>query len=133
MKEWYDLLIEKDKDVSENTLLQILKHKIIFNDKSENVNMFTLKGVDYWFDKNTRASLINVANYVDDQIEFILGDKSIILNKEQALKFLYDLEIYSQKCYLITNKHLNNINTLKTFEDIINYEYNNYPDKINFV
>lgn len=133
MQEWYNLLMEKDKEVSEYVLLQILKHKIQTNDKSKNINTFTLKGIDYWFDKSTRVSLSYAVSCVENEIEFVLGTKSVILTKEEALKFLNDLEVYAQKCYIITYKHLQNINNLKSVEDIINYEYNNYPDKINFV
>jgi hypothetical protein len=57
MKEWYDLFMLKDHFVSEDILLEVLKQKIINYDKSEQVNMFTLNGINYWFDKATRTSL----------------------------------------------------------------------------
>lgn len=134
MQEWNDLFIQKDYTVSEDVLLEVLKQKIIDYDKSEQVNMFTLNGINYWFDKATRTSLFQLINSVENDVEFILGDVNIILSKENALKFLSELEVYAQKCYLTTHKHLNSIKKLKTLEDIINYEYNkDYPDKINFI
>ena len=134
MQEWNDLFIQKDYTVSEDVLLEVLKQKIIDYDKSEQVNMFTLNGINYWFDKATRTSLFQLINSVENDVDFILGDVNIILSKENALKFLSELEVYAQKCYLTTHKHLNSIKKLKTLEDIINYEYNkDYPDKINFI
>ena len=134
MQEWNDLFIQKDYTVSEDVLLEVLKQKIIDYDKSEQVNMFTLNGINYWFDKATRISLFQLVNSVENNVEFILGDVNIILSKENALKFLSELEVYAQKCYLTTHKHLNLIKKLETIEDIINYEYNkDYPNKINFI
>lgn len=134
MKEWYDLFMLKDHFVSEDILLEVLKQKIIDYDKSEQVNMFTLNGINYWFDKATRTSLFQLVNSIENDVEFILGDVNIILSKENALKFLSELEVYAQKCYLTTHKHLNSIKKLETIEDIINYEYNkDYPNKINFI
>lgn len=133
MQEWYNLFMMKDYQVSEDVLLEVLKQKIINYDKSKEINTFTLKGIDYWFNKETRVSLFYLTNSIDTNVEFVLGDKIVNLSKEDALKFLSELEVYAQKCYLITHKHLNNINNLKTVDEIINYKYNNeYPDKINF-
>lgn len=134
MQEWNDLFMQKDYTVSEDVLLEVLKQKIINYDKSKEVNEFILKGNKYWFDKQTRTSLFYLVNSSENNVEFILENTSVILSKEEALRFLSELEIYAQKCYLITYKHLNSIKELKTIEDIINYEYNkDYPNKINFI
>lgn len=134
IQEWYDLLIKKDGIVPDCILIEILKHKILTYDKSKEVNSFVLKGVEYWFDKATRVSLSYLASCVESKMDFVLGNEIITISKEEALKFLSDLEVYAQQCYLATHKNLLALNQIKSFEDIINFEYiNKYPDKINFI
>lgn len=134
MQEWYDLLNEKDGIVPNYILMEILKHKIQNYDKSEEVNSFILKGVKGWFDKQTRVSLAHLASCVENQMDFVLGNEIITLTKAEAVKFLSDLEVYAQQCYLATRKNVIALNEVKSLEDIINFEYiNKYPNKINFI
>ena len=109
MKEWHDLLLQKDNHVSDLILKDILLHKIKKHDTSSEINNFILKGISYWFDKSTRLSLAHLVNCSETDVTFLLGDNSITLSKEEASKFLSELEVYASKCFLTTNKHLNNV------------------------
>ena len=134
MQEWYDLLKEKDGIVPNYILMQILKHKILTYDTSNEVNSFVLKGVEGWFDKQTRVSLAHLAACVENQMDFVLGDNIITIPKNEAIKFLSDLEVYAQQCYLTTRKNIIALNQVKSLEDIINFEYTNkYQNKINII
>ena len=108
----------------------ILKKQIQIYDKSKTINSFIYKDQLYWFDKNTRVCLLNLTNY-SEYIELVLGNDIINITSENLKKFLADLEVYASKCYVNTQKHLLNINQLRTVEDLINYDYTiGYPDKI---
>ena len=110
-----------------------LERKVQLNDKSENINSFIFKDKTYWFDKNTRASLLALASCSEDTITFVLGDELVELEVSKARKFLSDLEVYASKCFVSTAKHFKAIKELKTLEDIINYDYTTgYPNKLKF-
>lgn len=108
-----------------------LERKCELYDKSIEVNSFIFKDKKYWFDKNTRASLLALVSCSENTITLVLGDELVELEISKAKKFLSDLEIYASKCYVNTAKHLKNIKELKSLEDVINYDYTTgYPDKI---
>lgn len=131
---WKEILEMKDGFCPGYMLFNILKTKIEYYDKSLEVNNFTLKGVKGWFDKTTRVSLAHFVNSCKDSVQFVLGDNIINLTKEEAQDFLAQLEVYAQKCFIITHQHLENIKQLRTVEDLINYKYTEqYPNKINFI
>ena len=133
MNDWKELLFFKDGIISSKILRKILYDKIEKFDKSSNVNSFIYKEKEYWFDKNTRASLLALVSCSENTITLVLGDELIEIEVSKAKKFLSDLEIYASKCFVNTQKHLNAIKELKTVEDIINYDYTKgYPDKLKF-
>lgn len=109
----------------------ILLAKIKLYDKSNAVNQFIWNDKTYWFDKNTRASLMNLVNCNTTEIPLVLGDNIVNFDSENLKKFLVELEIYSSKCYIQTKQHLLNVESLKTTEEILDYDYTTgYPDKI---
>lgn len=128
---WNDLLLRLSGICFVSSLLRVAKACIEFHDKSSKVNSFLYKDKEYWFDKNTRASLLALASCSENTITLVLGDELIELEVSKAKKFLSDLEIYASKCFVNTAKHLKNIKELKSLEDVINYDYTlGYPDKI---
>lgn len=130
---WNSLLIQLTGMCFGSSLLRVAKACIEYNDKSSKVNSFTHKDKEYWFDKNTRASLLALVSCSENTITLVLGDELIELEVSKAKKFLQDLEIYASKCFINTQKHLKAIKELKTVEDIINYDYTKgYPDKLKF-
>lgn len=131
MSVWKTLLEKKDGIVFYNTLYRILEAKIKQHDKSSNVNGFYYNDKEYWYDKDTRVGLQTLVNSSTEDITLILGDNFIELSIDKARQFLQQLEVYAGKCYINTNKHLQAIKSLKTIEDLINYDYTSgYPSKI---
>lgn len=131
---WQELLKMKDGICPSSMLFNILRIKIEQYDKSSAINNFTLKGINYWFDKTTRVSLAHLVNSCEGNVQFVLGKDIVNLTKEEAQDFLAQLEVYAQKCFIVTHQHLENVNQLQTVEDLINYEYTKqYPSKINFI
>ena len=109
----------------------LLKVQITIYDQSDNVNSFIYKGDKYWLDKQQRSCLKTVVESGLNQIEFVIGQNVVILPSEFIKQFILDLEAYAYKCYVITAKHLQKIQTLQNIEDIINYDYTiGYPEKL---
>lgn len=130
---WNNLFIEKDGASSEYILREILKTKIQNYDSSNEVNSFILKDNKYWLNKDTRLGLQHLVNCSKDEVSIVLEDQIITISKDDASKFLSQLEVYAGQCYLQTQKHLIAIKELKTVEDLINYDYTKgYPEKITF-
>lgn len=128
---WKTILERKDGVCYYNTLYKVLVAEIKYYDTSSNVNGFYYKGKEYWYDKATRVGLQNLVNSNPENITLVLGDEMIELDVDKAKQFLSSLEIYAGKCYINTAKHLKAIKSLKTIEDLINYNYTSgYPDKI---
>lgn len=115
-----------------NNIKDYLLTLIKYYDKSEQIDSFIYKNKNYWFDKNTRTSLLTLAQYSEKTITLVLGDEIVILDTYIAKDFLRNLELYASKCFLTTAQHLKNVKELKKLEDIINYDYTyGYPNKLN--
>lgn len=114
-----------------------LRNTIQSYDTSKEVNCFYMQDEPMWLDFENRSRLL-----LRFQAETSKGHESTTLwsdGKEYALslsvaiQMLYELEIYASKCYDNTQRHLTNINTLETLEDIQNYDYRTgYPEKLRF-
>lgn len=128
---WKDILELKKGIVNAYDLYLILIEKVKHYDKSSKVNSFFFNKSEYWLDKNTRLGLMNLVNCTNDSINLLLRDQFLEINADKLKAFLQELEVYAQKCYINTQKHLLNINQLRTVEDLINYDYTKgYPEKI---
>lgn len=131
LKGWMQLLIFKDNYVHYNELQTILKVLINQHDKSPEVNSFIYNNNSYWFDKDTRVGLMNLANCSGESMEIVLGDNIIEISTEKFKKFLQQLEVYAAKCFVNTQKHLNEHKKLNTIEELVDYDYTSgYPEKI---
>lgn len=130
MKE-LDELYKKYFGVYTYTYPYILSKKINIYDKSDEVNSFLLGDEKFWLDKETRVGLMNLANCSQEKMQIVLNDKIMTFSVDFVKDFLTRLEIYASQCYLQTQKHLIAVKSLKTIEDIINYDYTTgYPEKI---
>ena len=125
---WKELLklVNGLEDVE--SLRQVLIAKV--QDK-ENSKEFEYKGKKLWWDKSTRAGLLNLANSSTDDVEILVEDDVISFDLKSLKDLLAQLEVYSSKCFIVTHKHIKAIQKLQTFEDILKYDYTlGYPDKV---
>lgn len=119
------------KDVRNKILGEIYSY-----DCSENVNSFTVNGINAWIDRDTRVSLVNSTNarikLGETTTALWLNGLRLELDCEMLLTLLAQLEVYALNCYDTTEQHKSNVQSFETIEDIENYDYTlNYPEKIN--
>ena len=110
------------------SLRQVLVAKV---NKLEDSKEFEYKGEKLWWDKNTRAGLINLANSSYDNVALLINNKIMEVNPTVLKNLLTKLEVYSSKVFITTHKHLQDIDKLQTIVDVLNYDYTlGYPEKI---
>lgn len=107
-------------------------------DKSSNVNVFSLNGVDVWLDRDTRVSLMNsttiAKNMGQENTTLWLGTIKITVKCDQAIQLLSALEMYALSCFNKTAEHKKNVEALSTINEIVSYDYTvGYPEKLNLV
>ena len=130
MRELHDLYTKHYGDYS-YVYSNILVAKINVYDKSKDINSFIFKDQIFWFDKNTRMGLMNLANCSNDTLDIVLGNEIITFPTEDFKKFLVDLELYASKCYVQTQNHINSVRKLQTVDEFLKYDYTTgYPEKI---
>lgn len=129
--EWNQIFTQIYGKTFPKNLRKVLTYKINQYDKSPEVNSFTYNNNSYWFDKDTRVGLMNLANCSGESMEIVLGDNIIEISTEKFKKFLQQLEVYAAKCFVNTQKHLNEHKKLNTIEELVDYDYTSgYPEKI---
>lgn len=130
----------KLREIPERTLEQAkreAKDRVNQYDSSENVNSFSIQGLNVWLDKATRAGLklrFEAEKNVG-QLETTLWHNGMQfpLNVMSAIQMLYSIEIYASACYDNTQRHLAEIENLESIEDVDAYDYTaGYPEKLQF-
>lgn len=130
MKE-LDVLYTKYFGTYSDMYPSILKEKIKHYDTSKEINGFIFDNKEFWFDKSTRLGLMHLANCSTDNVQVVLGDNVLSMSPEVLKDFLRKLEVYAGQCYVQTQKHLIAVDSLKSVDDILNYDYTiGYPAKI---
>lgn len=125
---WKELLALVNGKADIESLRQVLIGKV---NNLEDSKEFEYKGRKLWWDKNTRAGLVNLTNNSYEDIPIIFGNEILKIDPTTLKNLLAQLEVYSSKCFVKTHEHLKAINELKTFEDIMNYDYTlGYPNKV---
>ena len=125
---WKELLALVNGKADEESLRQVLIGKV---KNLEDSKEFEYKGKKLWWDKNTRAGLLNLANSSTDNVAILIGDDVISFNLESLKDLLAQLEVYSSKCLIVTHKHIKAIKQLQTVDDLLKYDYTlGYPDKV---
>ena len=110
------------------SLRQVLIAKV---NKLEDSKEFEYKGEKLWWDKNTRAGLVNLANSSYDNVALLINNKIMEVNPTVLKNLLTKLEVYSSKVFITIHKHLQDIDKLQTIGDVLNYDYTlGYPEKI---
>ena len=126
---WVEIF-EKQFGSANFPYLQIILEKKI-NKYDLGRNSFTYKGDEIWWDKVTRISLSNLVNSMSDNVQIVIGEKIYDFTKEELKNLLSSLELYANKVYVQTHKHLIAIKQLQTVDDLINYDYTlGYPEKL---
>ena len=125
---WKELLKVVNGKADEESLRQVLIGKV--QDK-EDSKEFEYKGEKLWWDKNTRAGLVNLANSSTESITLLINDEAVEIDPAILKSLLARLEVYSSKVFVVTHQHIQRIEKLQTLEDILNYDYNlGYPEKV---
>lgn len=119
------------------TLKEVKLNELVDYDKSDNVNTFTVNGVNAWFDKENRAALstsIESASLLGEtEITFVVNDKEFSIDIQAAKQMLATVQRYADKCFLVTEAHKRTIKGLSKAEDIVSYDVTTgYPTKVAF-
>ena len=126
---WVEIF-EKQFGSANFPYLQVILEKKI-NKYDLERNSFTYKGDEIWWDKVTRISLSNLVNSMSDNVQIVIGEKIYDFTKEELKNLLDSLELYANKVYVQTHKHLIAIKQLQTVDDLVNYNYTlGYPEKV---
>lgn len=105
-------------------------------DSSDEINSFTINGVEGWLDKQTRLSIKNAIDILEQEGEtnytVWLGNSSIEMSIVDIKHILAQIEIYAVECYNVTRNHLNEIHTLSRAE-VFKFDISkDYPSKLVF-
>lgn len=132
--EYIPVIIEgiPSTDRIKNALIDLQKKY----DVSDEVNSFTVNGIQFWMDKNTRNSLKETLNVVEKNgattYTLWLGDQPLEVSIQTIREFLDALELYAIACYQVTSTHLAEIRELNNKDSLFKYDISNgYPNKIN--
>lgn len=104
-------------------------------DSSNDVNSFSIDGINLWLDKATRVGL-----KLRFESEAAMGKENttlwsegieFVLPIEMAVKMLYGLELYASACYDNTQRHIAAVGKLESVEDVRAYDHRaGYPEKL---
>ena len=112
--------------------------KIIKYNKSSNVDNFILNDViNSWFSVQERLNYkqsVEAAKLLGEEtLDFLVNGMPFSVTVTQAEYMLAQIQRYADRCYLITEQHKVNINTLTTVEEVENYDYTQgYPEMLKF-
>lgn len=133
---WEEYIVPVHEETIEDVRANVLR-RLEDYDTSEDVNGFYVNGMHMWLDKATRVGLIlrfnaEIGSGKTDTSLWYNG-MEFPLTLDNAIQMLYAIEMYASACYDNTQKHISNINTLETKEEIENYNFRTgYPEKLNF-
>ena len=111
--------------------------EILSYDSSREVNGFYIDDQEIWLDKATRVGLKLRfdAEISNGQTNTTIWYEGTPYNLElvNALQMLNAIELYASACYDNTQKHINEIKSMTTCDEIKSYDYRrDYPDKLRF-
>lgn len=131
---------EDEQPTEEDTLRHMkedLRNSINDYDQSEEINGFSVSGVNLWLDKATRAGLM-----LRFQAEIAAGLETTALwydgvrfplTLTDAMQMLYALELYASACYDNTQRHLAAVDAMTSADEVETYDITaGYPDKLSF-
>lgn len=110
-------------------------------DKSSNVNSFNVvlgnNTISHWLTPEQRA---NYKNSIDaakllniEEVHPVLNGTQLTMSTSMAEMALAQIQIYADRCYIVTETHKSDVNSLENIEDVDNYDITaGYPEKLNF-
>ena len=113
--------------------------KIDSYDNSDAVNQFTVNDeLTGWFTPTERANYktsVDAAKLLNvDSLQFYMGDVLLDVATQDAETMLAQIQLYADKCFIVTKQHKAAVEALTSIEDVEAYDYTEgYPDKLNFV
>jgi len=118
------------QDVIEEKISEINEY-----DTSENVNSFSINGVEGWIDRNTRVALLHAIDVVEanggtEYTVWFVGTP-MTLPIPTIKNFLSALELYAIEAFNVTNRHILEVNQLESIEAVNAYDITaGYPTHI---
>ena len=106
-------------------------------DKDTEVNKFIIEGKNGWLSKADRVGLIHSLEVQKElNLQFTtlwIEGKAYLVDIDYLMQFLNELEIYAIECFNVTQRHVNEIRTMKTREELFQYNITSgYPPPIIF-
>ena len=111
-------------------------------DRSDNVNSFTAilgenNTIEHWLTPDQRA---NYKNSVDaaklvglDELHPVFNGIQLTLPTQMAEMALAQIQLYADRCYIVTETHKAEVNALDSIDAIDNYDITqDYPEKLVF-
>lgn len=129
-------VVGEDIDAAKN----LIQHYIDKYDKSDEVNNFSVNGMEMWLDKQTRTSLsytisVEEKNKSSHTTLWYEGTPPISFEFEieQFKQMLDALELYAKATYNVTQQHKAEVCELETIDEVLNFDIKaDYPAKIEF-
>lgn len=114
-----------------------VKKKIEEYDSSDAVNSFTVNGETAWMTATERtnytASIQSAETLGETSVDLILNGNKLTLPIENAKTLLAQICRYADKCWMITQKHISEVNSLNDITSVMEYDYKKeYPNKLQF-
>lgn len=107
-------------------------------DSSPSVNSFLINGVETgWLTPSERSnykSSIDAAKLLGlEKLSFYIGDNLLEVTPEQGEYMLAQIQIYADRCFIVTKQHKMAVGALETIEEVDNYYFaEGYPEKPDF-
>lgn len=128
-------------EMSEEQILDNVKRglqkQVEAYDKSKEVELFYIKGIPLWLDREERITLqrrfeIEQKNGITNSTLWKNGVEFPLVIAE-AMVMLDALEMYAIQSFDCTQRHIANIGNLTTMEELQSYDYKaGYPEKLRF-
>lgn len=125
------------KDTFEYIKADLIK-KIHNYDSSRFVNSFKINGIiEGWFtvsERNNYKASIEAAKLLNiETLDFYINNTMLSIPTTTAELFLAQIQLYADKCFIVTKQHINNVNNITDIDKLKEYDYTtNYPEKLNF-
>lgn len=127
-----------DYDATLDGAKENLINEVKAYDKSESVECVYIKGEKTWYNKQERASLMNLANCYKSKdmngCTLFVNGNPYEYTCDTLIDMLTQLEIYASECFNATQTNINSIKTLLTLDEVESFNYiSKYPTPLEFL